>query len=294
MGNESMGTHAAHTSTPSGQAALDAVQLMVEKLKDEDVGIYNLDAAYVSTVLSAAIPRLEEMYPLFEKLYDFDLPAVRALKTLVPALMHSNGLVLAHSPETSDFDKLAVEARALRETLLIVAELLVNRQAIARSVVDDIRAGHGTIDLINDLTALRAIVEKHDDGSLVPKNVLLRTSELIADLPRSYAQRQGKDPSLAPLLNQRKKIGALVIYGYAEAQAGVAYLRRKQKDADTIAPSMYVPRSALKKGAVEAAKPEPENPEPAPSNPANPANPANPVSPANPLIPSDHPFDDKR
>lgn len=285
-----MGNDSGHTtvSTPSGQAAIDAVQLMINKLKDEDVGMYNLDAGYVSTVLSAALPRIEEHMPLFEKLYDFDIAAVRALKLLLPALLHSNGLVLTHSPETSDFDKLAVEARALRETLLIVAELLVNRKAIAQSVVDEIRAGHGVVDLINDLTALRAIVEKHDDGSLVPKASLLRTSELIVELPRSYAQRQGKDPKLAPLLEQRKKIGALLIYGYAEAQAGVAYLRRKQKDADTITPSIYVPRSGpgAKKEAAEPAKPEPA-PAPAPA-------PAKPAGPVNPLIPSDNPFDDKR
>lgn len=271
---------------PSGQAAIDAIQGLIDVLADDQIGIYNLDAAYASTVLSAAIARIEAYYPALEKLPDFDLASVQRLRLLVAALLHSNGLVLAHSPETSNFDALAIEARALRESLLIAATALVDDKLVTAKTVEDIRAGQGVYDLINDLTALRAMMEQHREASTVRAERMQRTIELIEELPRRYAQHLGKAPELAPLLAQRKKIASLVIAAYSEAQAGITFVRRREGDANEIAPSIYVPRGAAKK-SEEKLEPVAPVAKPAPAPAPVPA------KPANPLLPSDNPFDNK-
>ena len=271
---------------PSGQAAIDAIQELIDALADDQVGIYNLDAAYASTILSAAIARIEAYYPALEKLPDFDMASIQRLRLLVAALLHSNGLVLSHSPETSNFDALAIEARALRESLLIAATALVDDKLVSEQTVEDIRAGHGVYDLINDLTALRAMMEQHRDASTVRAERMQRTIELIEELPRRYAQHLGKDPALAPLLTQRKKIAALIIHAYGEAQAGLSFVRRRHGDANEIAPSIYVPRGLGKKGGDKGENTDPTaKPAPAPA--------PVPAKPANPLLPSDNPFDNK-
>lgn len=265
----------------TGQAALDAAQVWLATLEGKQVSVYNLDSTHVSTVFSAAYPRLEAMWASLERLPDFNLAAIRALPTLVPALVYSHALVQAHSPEAAEFDELAIEARARRETLLLAVEMLVDRKLVAKSTVDKIRAGQGVYDLIEDLGALLVLAEKHDaEGALVAADVRKRVAELIDLLPREYAQKLGKHPALGPLLEQRRKLGALVVRGYGEARAGVAFLRRDHDDAELITPSIYVLRGASKKDVVE----EPaDKPAPAPA----------PAKPANPLLPSDNPFDDK-
>ncbi len=279
------------SSIVSGQAAIDAIQPEIDAMADDSVGMYNLDAAYVATQLANALPRIEALHALLQKLFEFDIAAVRKLPLYVQALLHADGLVVAHSPETSEFDAHAITARSLRESFLCVAEVFVNRGELAQSVVDEIRAGQGVLDLISDLVALRAALEPRTDGALVRHSDMATLIQLINDLPAAYAQHLGKDPKLAPLLTQLRKIGALLTFAYAEAQAGVRYVRRRANDADDIAPSIYVPRGQTKKGGEKGEKGE-KSDKPAPEPGPTPA--PSPARPANPLEPSDHPFDDKR
>ncbi len=267
--------------TPTEQAAIDAMKAEIGAVDPNTVGIYNLEAAYAATAILRALPAIKAQLPLLARLPDFEHKHVDQLETYAHALIHANALVIAHSPETSKFDELAVEARALREEFLGVCDVLVRRRLLAESAVDKIREGQGNLDLINDVSSLLAIVKEHRDGALVRHEDVALAEKLVAQLPGAYAQHTGKDPKLEPLLQLRRVIGAVVTFAYSEIVAGLRYMRRHHGDADTIAPSIYVPRGPGKKDAAEAAKPD-RGPSPSPA----------PVPmPANPLVPSDNPFD---
>ncbi|MBL8679406.1 MAG: hypothetical protein JNK05_09590 [Myxococcales bacterium] len=263
--------------TPTGQAAIDAMKAEIGAIDPNKVGIYNIEALYAATTILRALPAIKAQLPLLERLFDFDRKNVDQLETYAHGLIHANAQVIAHSPETSNFDELAVQARALREEFLRVADLLVGRRQLAQSAVDKIREGQGNLDLISDVSALLVIVKEHQDGALVRHEDVALAEKLVAELPTAYAQHSGKDPKLEPLLQLRRVVGAVVIFAYSEIVAALRYVRRRQEDADTIAPSIYVPRGPGKKDAAEAANPAPA-PSPAPT-------------PANPLVPSDNPFD---
>lgn len=267
---------------PTGQAALDAVRDDIALVPDDRVGIYNLDATHAATVVLGAWPQIHEHRALLEKLYDYDPNHLKLLPVLCHALIHCNALVIAHSPEASNFDKLATETRALREDFLRIGDLMVGRGANIKASLATIREGSGNLDLMADLSALLLLV-KPQSGKLAEPADIARAEQLEAELPHSYARFKGRDPMLAPLLKQRAKVGARVITRYSEIQAGLQYTRRHEDDAAVIAPSLYVPKGPRRGSAIE------ETPEPEPAPAPAPA----PAKPANPLLPSDNPFDNK-
>lgn len=266
--------------TPTGQAAIDAMKAEIGAVDPNSIGIFNLETVHATTTAIGAYDNIVVHRPLLERLWDFDVKHVDNLKLYAHALLHANALVLAHSPETSNFDELAVQARALREVLLAVADVLVKRGTLAKSTVDKIRDGQGNLDLIADVSALLVIAKEHEDGALVRHEDVALGTKLVAEMPAAYAPHTGKDPKLQPMLQQRRVIGAVLVNAYSEIVQALRWVRRKQGDADTIAPSIYVTRGAAKKESAEpVVKPTPA-PAPAPA-----------PTPANPLVPSDNPFD---
>lgn len=276
----------AFSHTPTGQAAIDAMKAELDAIDAGKLGVFNLDATFAATTAIRAHAGIAEQLPLLMKLFDFDRRHVERLPVYAHALIHANALVQSHSPDTSNFDELAVQARALREEFLRVADVLVGRGLVPRSTVERIRDGQGNLDLISDVAALLVIARGHIDGALVRQQDVDLATKLVAELPSAYAQHTGKDPGLEPMMSLRRSIAAVLINAYSEIQAALRYVRRKQDDADSIAPSIYVPRSGPKKEAADNAEKaeKPSKPEPTPA----------PEKPANPLVPSDNPFDDKR
>ena len=266
--------------TLTGQAAIDAMKAELDALDVDKIGIFNLDTTFAVTTAIRAHAAIEAHLPALTRLYDFDRRHVDNLKTYAHALIHANAQVIAHSPETSNFDALAVQARSLREEFLIVSDLLVSRGLVKKSTIDKIREGQGNLDLISDVSALLVIAKAHEDGNLVRHEDVALATRLVAELPPAYAQHTGKDPKLEPLLQLRRAIGAVFSFAYSEIVHALRYVRRAHDDADTIAPSIYVPRGAAKKSA------DADAPAPAPAPGPTPA-----PSPANPLVPSDRPFD---
>ncbi len=250
-------------------------------LDPNKLGIFNLDTTFAATAALRAHAAIEALLPLLTKLFDFDRRHVDQLKTYAHALIHANALVIAHSPETSNFDALAVQARALREEWLNVSEVLVGRGLVKKATIDKIREGQGNLDLIADVSALLVIAKAHEDGALVRHDDVALATKLVAELPAAYAQHTGKDPNLEPLLQLRRAIGAVLVFAYSEIVHALRYVRRAEEDADTIAPSLYVPRGSAKKSATDT-----DSPTPAPAPTPGPA-----PTPSNPLVPSDNPFD---
>ncbi len=273
------------------ERALAEIADELARMPEKGLAPYNMDASYAASVIFATEPRIAPHLAALEKLPEFDIKPVQRLPLLALALMHANSLVLAHSPATSTFDRDAVAGRALREYLLLLADVLVNRGAIKKQTVDDIRDGQGNRDLINDLGALRLVLVPYQ-GSLISKEQLDEAARLTEALTRSLAQHNGDDPALAPLLLQRRKIGSLIAEAHRELSAGLAFLRRRHGDASEIAPTIYVPASRPKKADEGDAEPQPE-PADKGSKPGEPSAPSKPKAPTDPSEPSDNPFSDE-
>lgn len=291
-GDKSAHTLAAEPQSP--EAALASLQPELDAMADfSQLPHYNLDATFAASVAFATRERIEPLLPTIARLPDFDTRPIERMSIFALALTHANALVLAHSPEASSFDDDAVRGRAMREDMLLVADRLVKRGLIQKKTVDDIRSGAGNVDMVEDLSALRVLLEPFAP-EFIARSDLHDAGALSEKLTRSLAQRNGEDPALRPLLEQRRKVASLLTHAYSELHAAVSFIRRRQEDVADFVPSLWVQGERAKKSA--------EEPKPAtdPARPAKPGEPGKPPAPMNPTRgllpeePSDHPFVDEK
>jgi hypothetical protein len=74
---------------------------------------------------------------------------------------------------------------------------------------------------------------------------------LVAQLPTAAGRRDKEPETTAQAVRDRQAAYALFIGAYEEVRAAVVYLRRKQGDAHSIAPSLYLGRAAPKKKSAD-------------------------------------------
>lgn len=271
-----------------GEAALESMEGEIASLEGKPIPPYTYDAVHVATTVYATVPRTAQFMEDIARMPTLDIKPIERLPIYAHALLHTHALVLSHSPETSTFDAEAAEARVKRELMLLTADVLVARGRVSKKTVDDIRAGTGNRDLVNDVIALHALLVPYADVS-IPAAELAEIDALADRLTHALAQRNGEDPELAPLLLKRRKVAALLAKAYKDLTAAVAFLRRDEEDGSDFTPTLYVTgtRSKSDKDAAE----NPAAPKPSPAGPVAPAAPTKPSDARNP---SDNPFDDKK
>ena len=154
------------------------------------------------------------------------------------------------------------EAAELREDLLSTAELLVRFGLLPEEHVAAIRAGHGPIDMANDLQQLSVMFlgvwDQVKDRVPITKDMVVRAGEHAYRVHLALGvKRVGELPSPDAPQRTRQRAYTLFVRSYEEARRGVAFVRAKHGDADVIAPSIYVKQ----RRRSAASQIEPEEPE---------------------------------
>ncbi|MBL8678568.1 MAG: hypothetical protein JNK05_05360 [Myxococcales bacterium] len=273
--------------------ALAEVQPELASMETPSGFAYNIDPAHVIAVVQLAMANVESHMGEIGSLPTLDIKPIERLPLLALALWQADVLVENCAPDTSKFDADMEIARPLREELIECAQVLVRRKKLSQEQVDNIRSGLGHRDFFDDLAALVQLLKPFATvGGVVEPATLEQASSLADRLPLALAQRNGAHPALPALVAQRNKLGAMVVSGYDELRAALAFLRRKHGDADKLAPTLYVVGARSNKRDDDSAK-----------NPANPSSPTGPVTPVTPVPhsgtaaptdPSDRPFEDPR
>ncbi len=172
-----------------------------------------------------------------------------------------------HAARADRARELLAEAAPLRQRLLAVAEMLAALGLVDGARVAEIRAGSGNVDTANDLTALAATFV-NDWARLagqvpiteaeVDRAASLGTELLVAlGVRRVGAERE---PDAKGWADRKNRALRLMLDAYDDARRAVAYLRWKEGDADSYAPSLFARRR-------RAARPG-EAPVEAPAEPA--------------------------
>jgi hypothetical protein len=220
-------------------AALEAIAGELESLALDSTPPYTLDAVFARATALEAYAKCEPFFAQMRRLPDFDFARVERIQTYARALAHANALVNAHAKPPSNFDDLVAAGREVRELLFAVADLLVLRKEIQATVVAKLRAGSGLRDLIDDLTSLHTLLLPHA-GAVVRAGDLEKASELVESLTAGLTSRDGDDPVLNALYNQRRKVCALLVRAYKDLQAAMGFLRRDAEDGHEYAPTLRI------------------------------------------------------
>jgi hypothetical protein len=202
-----------------------------------------LNVGVVVTTVLGAIPEILEHRAALERLFTFDVGELDGLKEPTLALGHAYGLHRA-SPERVDVvPELARSQRATRALLHADANALAARGLLDSERVSSLRGNKAHRLVAFDVLALVELFLQ-SWGSIREKTALtlvelMRAQKGANQLLLALGTRSRAKPDVVPDNLIYRQLYTRVVRTYAEVRCGLQFLRRKQGDAEAIAPSLF-------------------------------------------------------
>jgi len=271
---------------PRFRHAYTSILAQIRAVPDGDFVPITVDIpASVTTVLGIQ-SELKTLRPqLVQDMPNFPIGEFDNLETYTLALGHTQTLYKTASEPPAAFLAMVNSAIRTRGILLADVEALVARALLDPKATSELKGISGYKNIAFDIFALANVLKSNWDKiseRTSVKSEELDQAEVEADHLVTATGEREQTPVVAPeVVRDRQAAFTLFINTYEEVRAAVAYIRRKQGDADSIAPSLYAGRTASKKKPAD----EPNEPAPAVTPVASPAQPAapganNPAAPA--------------
>jgi hypothetical protein len=242
---------AAAPSTPNAAAeAFNRIEPELAGLAAETLAPITVDVGAAVASALAAAPRIREHRDaIAAQLPHHPIEAVDKLESYAQAAWYAH-LVHTYSSGSPESAKaLLDEATRLREGLLIAAEALAHRAILDADAVARIRKGSGSGDLAGELIALAALFReswsKVSGKTAVEKHEIDRAAELGPAVLVATAAKKHKNTDTDA---QRARAFTLLVNAYDACRQALAYLRWKEGDAETLAPSLFKKRPGRKPG----------------------------------------------
>ena len=195
--------------------------------------------------------------PQFVKdLPSFEISKLDKLETYALATLCTHAEHKAATEPPATLVELANQAIATRAVLLADVNSLISRGLLAPSAVDGLQGVHGYKNVMMDICTLASVLKKNAakiaERTSVKREELTTAEDLANRLGKAVGVRDQSPQTVAEAVRNRQAAFTLFIHAYEEVRAAVQYLRRKQGDADSIAPSLYLSRGQRKKTADES------------------------------------------
>jgi hypothetical protein len=189
-----------------------------------------------------------------KELPSFNVAAFDKLEDYVQALKFAqSGFQIATQP-TDDLPVLVEEGGKLHDRLLADAKALALYGLFDSKQLDRLKGGNGVNNLAEDLELLsHAMMDnwpKLQGKALTPLEDVQVASRIGLRLTRIAGLREQGPARLAAATELRLRAFTLVFRTYEEARAAIGYLRRRERDAESIAPSLYAGRGRRKQSAA--------------------------------------------
>jgi len=219
----------------------------------------------ISEAVTTVLGRLEGIRALgpqmTQALPKFPIDLVDKLETYTLALDHTQILYKTSSTSPDSIKALAKSATGFREILLADVNALISRDLINPAALKNLKGVNGYKNIAFDLSALVQIL-KHNWATISGRTGVtleeLDKAEVLAEqLQTAVGQHEKVPVTTTETVRHRQAAFTLFIRAYEEVRSGIEYLRRKQGDADSIAPSLYVRRSKGKKRPVASTQAKP-------------------------------------
>jgi hypothetical protein len=241
----------------------------IKAVPEEKFASLNLDVvAAVATVLGA-LPTVRSLRDEMARIPQVDLALVDGLEEYAEAAGEANSrFVVATTPE-EDIVALNDEGMTIRETLHSDALALAHRGLIDRSLLSKFEGlvGYKNVgsDLINWSNLMLGAWPAIQGKTALTLEEVQKAKHLGERLVRAAGLRDLGPTAMVEVARIRLQAISLMVDAYEEARRGIAFLRWREDDVDTIAPSLYAVRG--RKHSSDNAKPAPE---PAPAAPEAP------------------------
>lgn len=224
--------------------AYERVKGELAALKAEEVETPTLDIhAAVKTVLGA-LPEIEALRErMVKELPAFDVAAFDKLEDYALALSRAHALYQMATTSPNELDQVVAEAAKVRERLVASARGLVLFGLFDARKVEQLKHGNGFANVAQDLQALSAAFEeswpKIEGKTPITLESVHAASRLALRLTRLVGLREQGTPAQAEATDLRRRAFTLMSRTYEDARAAVRFLRRREDDAESIAPTLY-------------------------------------------------------
>jgi hypothetical protein len=162
--------------------------------------------------------------------------------------------------------------------------MLVSRSLLQEGILNELKGINGYKNVAFDLFQLSDIYRKNwdkiADRTSIKKEELDRVEDLADKLVTAAGLRDQAPQLTAEATRDRLAAFTLFINAYNEVRAVIGFLRRKQGDVDTIAPSLFIGRAVAKKKPADNGADKPQTPVPVPPTTNQPNTPGTNPTPA--------------
>lgn len=227
----------------AGEAAqaFERVQSLIMTVADDKVANINIDIPRAVSVALGALPAIEGYRGQLKELPGLPHDKIEKLRDLIFAAWYAH---LAASPTVSESQKAELLAKItpLREKLLIQAEALAHSNLVDKGAVAKIKEGSGNLDKANDAVALAALFSMAWGRIINKTTVTEEDIEQAAVLgPQLIVALSDKPTNLSATEAGKARVRAFTLFveTYDQVRRGITYLRWNEKDANSIAPSLY-------------------------------------------------------
>lgn len=203
----------------------------------------NLDVQSATRTMLGALPEMRQFRDQLEKLHGFDIEAFDRLEDLVQAMKYAQGNYQIALEPPDDLLDLTTQAQKMRDRLLADAHALSTFGLFSANTLEKLKGGNGYNNLAEDLELLsRAMTTEWERISAKSHHTLEdieAASRMGFRLTRIAGLREQGPARLAAATELRLRAFTAMIRTYEDARSGIEFLRRREGDAETIAPTLY-------------------------------------------------------
>jgi hypothetical protein len=234
-------------------AAFERVRAEILEVPVSALTFINIDVAHAVTIVLGALPAIVEHRAQIKELPGFDVKQLDKLEDYALAVLDAHSARQIDAAPDGRLPELNQEGSALRTLLYQDAQTLANRRLIDANRLAEVKLGVGyetlAVDLLSLAKLLREAWTKIAGKTAVTATELERAEAIASDIAFGIGARNTAPAALTEAGITRQKAFTLMANAYAEVRFALGYLRRKEGDLETVAPSLYANRAkARRKG----------------------------------------------
>lgn len=244
---------------PKQRAAADRVEADLLSVSDEETLSVTLDVATLVGTVVWVDARLAEHFELLAAMPRLDVARLRKLSDYAYALSYWQQRARLSASPVPGLADMVQAGVAIRERTLHDLGAHVRHGHIASKVIEPFTGTLAYRRVGEDLEALSIVVHEHwrtlEGRTLITLASMDAAYQLGARIIDACAARRLAPMNVAHAAKMRDKAYTRLLRTYGEARDAMTYLRRTERDVDTIVPSLYASRRRGKRGGERRAPP---------------------------------------
>jgi len=223
-------------------------------LQPEQLIQVNLDLQEATSTILGVMPEVLALRERIAKeLPAFDISHVDKLEDYALALRFAHAAYQTATLPPDALAELSDEATRLRTRLLADATALSLHELIDPRKLESMKGAAGVGNIAQDLQMLSQILQENwakiQGKSATSAEDLQAASRIATRLTRIIGVREQSPAQQAAVIEQRQRVWTLTIRAYDEVRAAIAFVRRREGDAESITPNLYTGKGRVRSSA---------------------------------------------